>query len=94
MGILSGCGIFTATVGMKLLDPNIDLVRHDGRLYIIGSVLFLAGIQMLSIGLIGELQVRHHHTSQSPASYTIDRLVRLYPADQQRVLSESKKDNY
>ena len=29
-------------------------------------MLIVAGIQMLAIGLLGELQVRHYHTSQHP----------------------------
>jgi hypothetical protein len=43
----------------------------------LAAVLIVAGIQMLAIGLLGELQVRHYYTSQQPAPYTVDRLVRL-----------------
>ena len=50
-----------------------------GRCLSSASVLIVAGIQMLAIGLLGELQVRHYYTSQHPASYTVDRLVRLAP---------------
>ena len=40
------------------------------------AVLILAGIQMLGIGLLGELQVRHFHDPSHRAPYAIDR----YPA--------------
>jgi len=50
---------------------------QHGPLFVIAGVLILAGIQMLAIGLLGELQVRHFHTSQSPAPYTVERIVRL-----------------
>ena len=48
-----------------------------GRMFVIGGVLILAGIQMLAIGLLGELQVRHYYTNQQRTPYAIDRLVRL-----------------
>jgi hypothetical protein len=43
---------------------------------------------LLAIGLLGELQVRHYYSSQHPASYTVDRLVRLVCADEQSLLSD------
>jgi hypothetical protein len=57
-------------------------------------VLIVSGIQMIAIGLLGELQVRHYFTSQHPASYAVDRLVRLVPTDEQSLMSESKGDNF
>ena len=33
-----------------------------GRWFVIAAVLILAGIQMIGIGLLGELQVRHFFT--------------------------------
>jgi Tfp pilus assembly protein PilX len=63
-------------------------------MFVIGSVLIVSGIQMLAIGLLGELQVRHYYTSQRPASYAIDRLIRLKPADEQSMMSESQEDNF
>ena len=50
-----------------------------GPLFVVAGVLILAGIQMLAIGLLGELQVRHYHTASHRAPYAIDRLVRLAP---------------
>jgi glycosyltransferase involved in cell wall biosynthesis len=94
LSILSGSSLATAMLGMKIFDPKMGLMHYEGRLYIIGSVLFLAGIQMLGIGLLGELQVRHHYTAENHASYTVDRLLRLFPANQPSLLSESKRDNF
>jgi hypothetical protein len=48
----------------------------------------VAGIQMLAIGLLGELQVRHFHSSQNPAPYTIDRIVRLESPEEQNIMSD------
>jgi glycosyltransferase involved in cell wall biosynthesis len=94
MGIFIGSVMAFILLGMKILDPSMDVMRHHGPMFVIGSMFIVAGIQMLAIGLLGELQVRHYYTSQHPASYAVDRLVRLVPADEQSLLSESKEDNF
>ena len=94
MGILGGSFMAVILLVMKILDPSMDMMRLHGPMFVIGSVLIVSGIQMLAIGLLGELQVRHYYTSQHPASYTVDRLVRLVTADEQNILSESKEDNF
>jgi len=94
LGIMSGSVLAAILAGMKILNPATDVMRLHGPMFIIGSVLIVAGIQMIAIGLLGELQVRHYYTSQHPASYTVDRLLRLVPADEQSLLSESKGENF
>lgn len=93
LGILGGSAMGMVLLGMKLFNPQMDVMHHHGPWFVMGAVLFVSGIQMLAIGLLGELQVRHYYTSQHPASYTVDRLVRLVPADEQSLLSE-KEDNF
>jgi glycosyltransferase involved in cell wall biosynthesis len=97
-----GWGIFAIFVGgvmsvallaMKLLNPSLDLMQVHGPMFVIGSVLIVSGIQLLALGLLGELQVRHYYSSQRPASYTVDRLVRLESTDERTLLSESKDEN-
>ena len=94
LGIMGGSIMAAILLTMKILDPGMDMMHHHGPMFVIGSVLIVAGIQMLAIGLLGELQVRHYYTSQHPSPYTVDRLVRLVPADEQSLLSESKEDNF
>jgi glycosyltransferase involved in cell wall biosynthesis len=94
LGIMGGSVLAAILAGMKILNPATDVMRLHGPMFIIGSVLIVAGIQMIAIGLLGELQVRHYYTSQHPASYTVDRLLRLVPADEQSLLSESKGENF
>ena len=60
---------------------------QHGPLFVIAGVLILAGIQMLAIGLLGELQVRHYHTAQHRAPYAIDRIVRLRTPEEPSMLS-------
>jgi hypothetical protein len=88
LGMLAGSAMAATLLGMKLLHPKMDLMHLHGPMFVIASVLIVAGIQLLAIGLLGELQVRHYYSSQHPATYTVDRLVRLVSADDQSLLSE------
>jgi NADPH:quinone reductase len=80
-------------LGLKMVNPHMDLMQQHGPMFVIASVLIVCGIQLLALGLLGELQVRHYYSSQRSTSYTVDRLVRLESADERTLLSESKDDN-
>jgi len=88
LGMLTGTSMAAFLLGMKILHPQLDVMHYHGPMFVIASVLIVAGIQMAAIGLLGELHVRHYYSSQRPASYTVDRLVRLVPADEQSLLSD------
>ena len=88
LGILAGSGMAFALLAMKIMNPAMDVMHHHGPMFVIGSVMIVSGIQLLALGLLGELQVRHYYSSQRPASYTVDRLVRLVSTDEQSLLSE------
>src|SRR5580698_2596647 len=94
LGIMGGSVLAAILMGMKILDPSMDVMHHHGPMFVIGSVLIVSSIKMVAIALLGELQVRHYFTSQHPTSYTIDRLVQLVPADEQSMLSEGKEENF
>ena len=49
---------------------------EHGPLLIFAAVLIVAGVQLLALGLLGELQVRHFHEPSKRAPYTVDRVVR------------------
>ena len=63
---MAGSTISAMLLGMKILNPHQSVMDQHGPMFVIGAVLIVAGIQMLAIGLLGELQVRHTHTSQQP----------------------------
>jgi glycosyltransferase involved in cell wall biosynthesis len=94
LGILGGMGMAVLLLGIKVFNPSMDVMHHHGPMFVIGSVMIVSGIQMLAIGLLGELQVRHYYTGQHPASYTVDRLVRLASADEQSLMSERQDGNF
>ena len=89
LGILAGSVISAALLVLKLLHPHQSVMDQHGPLFVVGGVLIVSGIQLLAIGLLGELQVRHYFTSnQQPTPYTIDRMVRLRAPEEPSMLPE------
>jgi hypothetical protein len=87
LGILAGGTVSVFLAALKILTHQHVMDEH-GPLFVIAGVLILGGIQLLAIGLLGELQVRHYHTSTQRAPYTIDRLVRLRASGEPSLLQE------
>jgi len=88
LGVFTGSVMAAILLGEKILNPQMSVMHSHGPMFVIASVLIVAGVQLLALGLLGELQVRHYYSSQRPASYTVDRLVRLVSSDEQSLLSE------
>src|ERR1700742_2231443 len=87
LGILMGGAISVFLAALKIFTHQHVMDQH-GPLFAVAGVLILAGIQMLAIGLLGELQVRHYYTSSHRAPYAIDRLVRLRAPEEPSMLQE------
>jgi glycosyltransferase involved in cell wall biosynthesis len=94
LGILLGSFMATILLGMKVFNPSMNVMSLHGPLFVVSAVLILSGVQMLAIGLLGELQVRHYYTGQHPTSYAVDRLVRLVSPDEQGMMSERQDGNF
>ena len=75
VSILGGCGIAVWLALEKLLH-QADVMTKHGPLMIFTAVLLLAGLNMLAIGLLGEMQVRHYHEPARRAPYSVDRILR------------------
>ena len=90
LGMITGSVISAVLLGLKILNPHENLMDEHGPLFVIGAVLIVAGIQLLAIGLLGELQVRHYHSSRQSSPYTVDRVVRLASTEEQSLLSETE----
>ena len=93
LSMLLGSIFSSILLGMKILHPHQDVMDQHGPLFVIAGVLIIAGIQLLAIGLLGELQVRHYHTAQHRVPYAIDRLVRLRAPEEPSLLS-GERDGY
>ena len=92
LSILAGGMMSAVLLGLKVMYPHQSVMDQHGPLFVIAGVLILAGIQLLAIGLLGELQVRHYYTAQQRTPYAIDRLVRLRSPEEPSMLSG--KDGY
>lgn len=87
MSIMAGGFLSAVLFAMKAISPQQDTMSLHGPMFVIAAVLILTGVQLLSIGLLGELQVRHFHSMESSAPYTIDRLIRLTSSQERGILS-------
>jgi len=88
LSLLAGSFLSATLIGIKLLAFNQSIMKLHGPMVVIAGVLLVAGIQLLAVGLLGELQVRHFHTSQQRAPYAIARIVRLQAFEEPSLLSE------
>jgi glycosyltransferase involved in cell wall biosynthesis len=88
LSITGGSFMAAILLGMKILNPHLDVMHSHGPMFVIGSVLIVTGIQLLAIGLLGELQVRHFHMGEHRAPYTVERLVRLRAPREMHTLSK------
>jgi len=86
LGILGGTGIAGWLLALKVMTHQHIMALHS-PMFVIGAVLLLGGMQMIGIGLLGELQVRHYHAPTLRAPYTVDRLVRSR-SNEDRVISD------
>jgi glycosyltransferase involved in cell wall biosynthesis len=83
-GIISGVGLGVWLLAEKLLR-GVSLMQEHGPLLIFSSVLILAGVQLLALGLLGELQVRHYHEPTKRSPYSVDRILRSETGETSRV---------
>ncbi len=76
VGLVSGGAIAMWLLLLKIITHG-DVHNDHAPLFTLSSVLILGGIQMMGIGLLGELQVRHFYSSDRRAPYAVDRVLRL-----------------
>lgn len=73
--IFAGAAVSCWLLAEKLLRGAHVMSEH-GPLMIFTAVLILAGVQLLALGLLGEMQVRHFHEPAHRAPYAVDRVLR------------------
>jgi len=77
-GVLSGMagGGIAIWLGFEKFVRHVQLMDHHGPMMIFAAVLFLAGVQLLALGLLGEMQVRHYFTAFEATPYSVARVIR------------------
>jgi glycosyltransferase involved in cell wall biosynthesis len=88
LSILLGSFMSALLLGMKIFNPHANIMDQHGPMFVIAGVLMVAGVQLLALGLLGELQVRHYYSSQHNTPYAIDRLVQLRAPEEPGILSD------
>ncbi len=73
---MAGGGLVAGWLVLNKLLYHGSIMDSHGPLMIFAAVLVLAGIQLLGLGLLGEMQVRHYHESSSQGPYSVDRVLR------------------
>ena len=81
LGVASGSAIALWLLLYKLISRHAVLDEH-GPWFLIAAVLILGGIQLIGVGLLGELQVRHFFTQSQRSPYAVDRVVRMKPSEE------------
>lgn len=81
LGMLTGSALAMWLLVLKLITGQPVMDAH-APIFVIAGILILGGIQMMGIGLLGELQVRHFHTAASRTPYAVERVVRLRSSEE------------
>lgn len=64
---------------------QVNVMSQHGPLMISAAVLLVAGVQLLALGLLGEMNVRHYHEPAQRAPYSVDRVLRAKPSEETAV---------
>jgi glycosyltransferase involved in cell wall biosynthesis len=75
LSIFSGAGVTVWLLVEKFLR-HADVMSKHGPMIIFAAVLLLAGLNLLAVGLLGEMQVRHYYEPSRRAPYSVDRVLR------------------
>jgi glycosyltransferase involved in cell wall biosynthesis len=84
LSILGGGGVAGWLLVEKFLH-HADVMTQHGPLMIFAAVLLLAGLNLLAVGLLGEMQVRHYHEPTRRAPYSVDRLLRAQSSEEHTI---------
>ena len=84
LSVLGGTGIGSWLLVDKFLNHSDTMTQH-GPLMIFAAVLLLAGLNLLAVGLLGEMQVRHYHEPTRRAPYSVDRVLRAQSSEEHTI---------
>ncbi|MGA7623833.1 MAG: glycosyltransferase family 2 protein [Candidatus Acidiferrales bacterium] len=73
LGIFAGAGILTFLLLEKLV-AGLSIFMQHGPLLVLGMMLCLFGVQLLAVGLVGELLMRTHFESRGRPIYRVERM--------------------
>ena len=83
-GIFSGMMIAMWLAVDKFLHGTHVMTQH-GPLLMFSAVLIMAGVQLLALGLLGDLQVRHFHEPTSGMPYRVAKVIRSEEGEESEI---------
>jgi hypothetical protein len=75
MSIFGGSAI-VLWLGLEKFLRHVPVMAEHGPLMMTALGLLIGGLNLLAIGLLGEMQVRHYHEPSRRAPYSVDRVLR------------------
>ncbi|HWR37071.1 MAG TPA: glycosyltransferase family 2 protein [Clostridia bacterium] len=81
-GIMIGSLIAAWLVILKVVT-QVHVMDQHGPLLVFGAVMIVAGVQLLALGLLGEMQVRHFHEPSHGRPYSVARVIRAESEERQ-----------
>ncbi len=76
-GMVGGGGIMLFLFGEKIrYGMDFDLFAQHGPLMVLGMMMILFGVQLLAVGLLGELMMRTYFEANEKPVYRIEKIVR------------------
>lgn len=78
LGVVSmfGGSALVAWLGAEKFLRHVPIMGEHGPLMMTAMGLLLGGLNLLAIGLLGEMQVRHYHEPRHRLPYSVDRVLR------------------
>lgn len=64
---------------------HVEVMDQHGPLMVFSAVLIVSGVQLLALGLLGELQVRHRHDPADPVPYSIEKVLGARRDEQEKL---------
>jgi hypothetical protein len=61
---------------------HVGLMENHGPLLVFAAVLIVAGMQLLALGLLGEMHVHHYYEPERKRPYSVDRVLRPESGEQ------------
>jgi hypothetical protein len=81
LSIFSGSAI-VLWLGVEKFLRHVPVMAEHGPLMMAAMGLLIGGLNLLAIGLLGEMQVRHYHEPSRRAPYSVDRVLRAQGEEQ------------
>jgi hypothetical protein len=75
LGLATGAAILFFLFVEKVF-LRMDIILQHGPLLVLATMLFLFGVQVLAVGLLGELLMRTHFDANRRPTYRLERITR------------------